>query len=74
MSKGTTNKPRKPPAWVKDFEKITHEAYAEGRDPVLAFRFYDPESILSDPSGYIDLTVRRASEDALREKRYEEAG
>lgn len=74
MTKGTTAKPKKPPKWVKDFEKITQEAYAEGRDPVLAFRFYDPESVLSDPSGYIDLTVRRASEDALRERDYEEAG
>lgn len=74
MSKGTAAKPKKPPAWIKDFEKITYEAYAEGREPVLAFRFYDPESILSDPDGFIDLTVRRAKEDAMREKDYAKAG
>jgi hypothetical protein len=64
----------KPPRWIKDFEKITHEAYSEGRDPAMAFRFYDPESVLADREGYIDLVVRRAAEDALREKDYAEAG
>lgn len=64
---------KKPPAWVEDFEKVTYEAYSEGKDPVMAFRFYDPNSVLADTNGYIDLVVRRASEDALREVDYAEA-
>lgn len=64
----------KPPAWVKEFEKITREAYSEGREPVLAFRFFDPESMLANQEGYIDLVVRRADEDAMRESEYVEVG
>lgn len=60
------------PAWVEKFEKITKEAYYEGREPMLAFRFYNPDSILADSEGWIDLVVRRAGEDALREKDYVE--
>lgn len=60
----------KPPAWLKDFEKVTQEAYSEGREPVMAFRFYKPESVLADREGYIDLTVRRSVDDALREINY----
>lgn len=71
---GSPAKPKNPPRWVKDFEKIAREAYSEGRDPMMAFRFFDPASILSGPDGYIDLVVRRANEDALRERDYAEAG
>lgn len=60
----------KPPAWLKDFEKVTEEAYSEGRDPMMAFRFYKPESILADQNGYVDLVVRRALDDAEREREY----
>jgi hypothetical protein len=66
---GTPSKPKRP-AWLKQFEKIAEEAWAEGRDPVLAFRFYDPDSILADAFGTIDLTVRLAADDALREKAF----
>lgn len=64
---------KKPPKWMKDFEKVTEEAYSEGREPMMAFRFYDPESVLADRDGYIDLVVRRAADDALRERDYAEA-
>lgn len=60
----------KPPAWLKDFEKVTEEAYSEGREPMMAFRFYKPESVLSDQNGYVDLVVRRAADDAERERDY----
>lgn len=54
------------PGVVRDFEKIAEEAYAEGREPVLALRFHDPKSILADDDGWIDLTVRRTCEDVER--------
>jgi hypothetical protein len=70
----TTGKPGKVkrPAWLEDFEKVTEEAWSEGRDPMMAFQFWDPDSILADQNGYIDLTVRIAKDDAAREKDYVE--
>lgn len=57
--------PLKPlPKFVREFEKITEEAYSEGRIPVLALRFFAPESILADRRGWIDLALRRVSDDA----------
>jgi hypothetical protein len=49
---------------IRDFEKVAEEAYAEGRSPVVALRFYVPDSILANPKGYIDFSVRLAEEDA----------
>ena len=51
---------------VKHMEKVANEAWAEGRDPALALRFYMPDSILSDADGYVDLTVRLLHDDAYR--------
>ena len=51
---------------VEDFEKITQEAYAEGKEPVLALRIYNPDSTLASPSGWIDLAVRSADDDSFR--------
>ncbi len=39
-------------------EKIADEAWSEGRTPVLALRIYNPDSVLSDASGMIDLIVK----------------
>lgn len=50
---------------LKTFEKIAEEAYSEGREPVVALRFYAPDSILSNSKGWVDLTVRRSREDML---------
>jgi hypothetical protein len=65
--------PTKPkrPGWLKQFEKVAEEAWAEGREPMMAFRFYDSDSILSDSDGIIDLTVRIAKDDAMREEDYD---
>ena len=49
---------------IRDFEKVAEEAYAEGRSPVVALRFYVPDSILADPRGYIYLSVRLSEDDA----------
>lgn len=51
------------PKVLKDFEKIAVEAFAEGRDPALALRFYAPDSILADIDGFVDLIVRRVADD-----------
>lgn len=50
---------------LKTFEKVAQEAFSEGRDPVVALRFHAPESILADGDGWVDLTVRRSSDDAF---------
>jgi hypothetical protein len=52
---------------LRQLEKIAQEAWEQGLDPMLALRYYDPDSILADKDGWIDLTVRRAVDDADRE-------
>jgi hypothetical protein len=54
----------KRPKILKEFEKIATEAWAEGRDPALALRYFAPESILADTDGWVDLMVRRVADDA----------
>lgn len=49
---------------VTTFQKIASEAYSEGRTPVLALRFFMPQTYLADEKGWVDLTVRRSEEDA----------
>lgn len=62
---GRPGKDLKPlPKFVQEFEKITEEAWSEGREPVLALRYFAPDSILADREGWVDLAVRRASDDA----------
>lgn len=63
--KGGPGKPTKS-ALITTFEKIAEEAYSEGREPVLALRFFMPDSILADQKGWVDITVRRTAEDAAR--------
>lgn len=55
----------KKPAFLKDFEKIAAEAYAEGRDPVLCLRFWAPSSPLASRDGWLDFTVRLTAEDSV---------
>lgn len=60
-----TGKPGKPARskLVQQFEKIAEEAWSEGKEPMLALRWYDPDSILADSFGWIDLIVRRVADD-----------
>lgn len=61
---GGPGEPIKPlPGFVREMEKITEEAIHEGREPILALRYFDPDSILSDRDGWIDLSVRRTCDD-----------
>jgi hypothetical protein len=48
---------------VSDMEKITEEAWSEDKVPVLALRYFDPDSILADKEGWIDLVVKRVVDD-----------
>jgi hypothetical protein len=50
---------------VKRIEKVAKEAYEEGYDPVLALRYYDPDSPLAR-DGHVDLIVRLAHDDVRR--------
>lgn len=43
---------------VKRMEKIADEAWEEGRKPALCLRYWNPSSVLSDATGWIDLTIR----------------
>lgn len=56
------------PRLVREMEKIAYEAYEQGLDPALSYRFYLPESPLAGTDGYIDLTVRLAGDDAYRSR------
>src|SRR5437660_10388766 len=38
---------KRKPTLIKEFEKIAKEAWSEGREPAIALRYYDPDSILS---------------------------
>jgi hypothetical protein len=60
------------PKLLKDFEKVAREAWEHDKEPMVALRYYDPDSILASRDGWIDLTVRLASSDAERERNYVE--
>jgi hypothetical protein len=61
---GGPERTNRKPKLLQTLEKITEEAFSEGRRPVLALRFFDTESILSDSDGWIDLIVRPLGDDA----------
>lgn len=60
------------PKFVQQLEKVAEEAYESGKDPMLALRYYRPDSILANPDGWVDVSVRPAVYDAEREERYVE--
>lgn len=61
---GEPEKPIKRPAFAKQFEKITEEAWSEGRIPALAIRWYDPTSLIADKDGWCDVIVKRVVDDS----------
>lgn len=63
---GGPTRPSKLPVFVQQMEKIAEEAYEESRHPALALRFYEPDSILANREGWIDLVVRRVDDDLCR--------
>jgi hypothetical protein len=62
---GEPGKPRRV-TLVRHMEKVASEAYEEGMDPVVALRYFDPDSTLADREGHVDLVVRLARDDARR--------
>jgi hypothetical protein len=65
---GNPGKPMKStPKILKEFEKITQEAWSEGKEPALALRYFAPESVLANHEGWVDLIVRRVADDSERE-------
>lgn len=48
-------------------EKVADEAWAEGKQPAVALRLFNPESPLSGHDGWVDLVVRLAKDDSYRE-------
>lgn len=42
---------------LRHLEKIWEEATAEGRDPVLCVREFQPDSPLADRDGWVDLSI-----------------
>ena len=52
---------------VKRVEKVAREAYEEGLDPVLALRYFDPDSPVAR-NGFVDLIVRLAHDDVRRSR------
>ena len=64
---GTFDKPAKSISIkLSDLEKIADEAWAEGRDPVMALCIYNPDSVLSDHEGNVDVIVRLKRDDWVR--------
>jgi hypothetical protein len=63
MTGGPGEKPIRLPVFIQQLEKVTEEAYAEGREPALALRYFAPQSILSSPEGWIDVVVRPVAYD-----------
>jgi len=60
-----TGRPGKPATatLLKTFEKIAEEAYSEGREPLIALRFFKPDSPLANSKGWVDLVVRSLESD-----------
>jgi hypothetical protein len=57
--RGSYTRPAKSiPIDLDTLEKICREAWSEGKNPMLALRMYNPDSMLSDKDGMIDLIVR----------------
>ncbi len=58
------------PKILKEFEKIAAEAYSEGKSPLMALRYYAPDSPIADIDGWVDLSVRLVGDDRERELAY----
>ncbi len=63
---GEVGKPARKTVLIKTFEKVAKEAWAEGLEPVVALRYFLPDSILAQSDGWVDLSVRLVCDDALR--------
>lgn len=58
------------PRFVRWLEKVAEEAWSEGRSPAVALRYFDPDSKLATPDGWVDVVIRPAADDSVREALY----
>ncbi len=64
-AKGSPAHPLKnKPTLLQQFEKNAVDAHLEARSPVVALRYYWPDSPLANPKGWVDFAVRLLDEDA----------
>lgn len=56
-------KPIRKPALIRELEKITNEAHSAGKDPVLALRYFLPDSPLANRDGWVDVAIRSVEDD-----------
>lgn len=61
---GGPEKPSKLPVFIQHLEKVCLEAWDEGRDGMVALRYYCPTSKLANRDGYVDVVVRQELTDA----------
>jgi hypothetical protein len=60
MTGGPGEKPKPLPKFVQHLEKVAEEAYLEGREPVVALRYFAPHEHPRKPSG-VDRRSSKAS-------------
>jgi hypothetical protein len=48
-----------------ELTKITEEAWQRGKSPAMALRWYEPEHILADRYGWVDIVLKRLVDDSL---------
>jgi hypothetical protein len=60
---GTPEKPSRLPVFIQHLEKVCQEAWEEGRDGMVALRYYYPESRLANNDGWVDVVVRQEMTD-----------
>lgn len=51
---------------LKQFAKVAMEATDKQAEPVMALRYYAPDSFIADDEGWVDLTVRLTADDVVR--------
>lgn len=49
---------------ITRMEKIADQAWEESLEPMLALRFFMPESVLASGEGYVDVTLKLSDADA----------
>lgn len=71
---GPGEDPISKPRFIGLLEKLADQAYPNGKDPVLALRFYLPDSALADLQGWVDVAIRPLDVDVEHEahRSYEE--
>lgn len=64
-SSGSTAHPlKRTPTLVQHMEKASVEAWESSKEPIVALRYYLPDSPISSPTGFVDLAVHILEEDA----------